>query len=228
MTDVRALSLWQPWASLVAVGAKTIETRRHRTHYRGRLLIHAAKRIPTPERGPMFVGDFHVAQGGTWLHGPGVDVPMAFGAVVASCELLDCVPMVADYDEVASSYDGPAALEVTSNGTLLLYPAWDSALYDEQIRNVTAEAPFGDFSPGRFAWLLGDVKPTTERCPRCWGDGYEPGHGPTPVGGGLSSWRACPTCATDENPVRGAGTCEPVPMRGRQGLWRPTWEVAPG
>ena len=39
-----ALSLWQPWASLIALGAKRYETRSWNTAYRGPLLIHAAKR----------------------------------------------------------------------------------------------------------------------------------------------------------------------------------------
>lgn len=40
-----ALSLPQPWASLVADGAKRIETRSWGTPYRGPLAIHAAKSI---------------------------------------------------------------------------------------------------------------------------------------------------------------------------------------
>lgn len=55
MTDVRALTLWQPWASLVAVGAKTIETRGWSTDYRGPLLIHAAKRKPDVGTAPLDV-----------------------------------------------------------------------------------------------------------------------------------------------------------------------------
>lgn len=39
-----ALSLWQPWASLVASGVKHHETRHWRTSYRGWLAVHAAKR----------------------------------------------------------------------------------------------------------------------------------------------------------------------------------------
>ncbi len=38
----KVLSLWQPWASLVAYGEKCWETRSWRTNYRGPLLIHAA------------------------------------------------------------------------------------------------------------------------------------------------------------------------------------------
>jgi activating signal cointegrator 1 len=39
---MRAISLWQPWASAVVLGIKTIETRGKLTHCRGPLLIHAA------------------------------------------------------------------------------------------------------------------------------------------------------------------------------------------
>lgn len=40
---VKCLSLWQPWATLVAIGAKQYETRSWSTSYRGPLVIHAAK-----------------------------------------------------------------------------------------------------------------------------------------------------------------------------------------
>lgn len=41
---MKAISLWQPWASLIVLGEKTIETRGWPTSYWGPLLIHAAKR----------------------------------------------------------------------------------------------------------------------------------------------------------------------------------------
>lgn len=40
---MKALSLWQPWASLIADGRKKIETRHWPMRYRGPLAIHAAK-----------------------------------------------------------------------------------------------------------------------------------------------------------------------------------------
>lgn len=40
---MKALSLKQPWASMVANGTKTIETRTWRTSYRGPLAIHASQ-----------------------------------------------------------------------------------------------------------------------------------------------------------------------------------------
>jgi hypothetical protein len=39
---IKALSLLQPWATLVATGHKKIETRNWTTKYRGPLLIHAS------------------------------------------------------------------------------------------------------------------------------------------------------------------------------------------
>lgn len=41
-TPLKALTLTQPWASLVAIGAKEIETRSWTTRHRGWLAIHAA------------------------------------------------------------------------------------------------------------------------------------------------------------------------------------------
>ena len=40
---VRILTLWEPWATLMAIGAKRIETRSWATRYRGPLAIHAAR-----------------------------------------------------------------------------------------------------------------------------------------------------------------------------------------
>lgn len=40
---MRVLTLWEPWATLMALGEKRIETRSWSTKYRGPLAIHAAK-----------------------------------------------------------------------------------------------------------------------------------------------------------------------------------------
>ncbi len=44
MNKVKVISLLQPWASLLVMGHKTIETRSWNTKYRGELYIHASKR----------------------------------------------------------------------------------------------------------------------------------------------------------------------------------------
>lgn len=47
---MKALSLWQPWASAIALGMKRVETRSWGTAYRGPIAIHAAKRWTLEER----------------------------------------------------------------------------------------------------------------------------------------------------------------------------------
>lgn len=43
---MKALTVWQPWASLLVHGVKKHETRSWSTSHRGHLAIHAAKRKP--------------------------------------------------------------------------------------------------------------------------------------------------------------------------------------
>lgn len=43
---MKAITLWQPWATAMAMGVKRIETRSWFTRHRGDLLICAAKRSP--------------------------------------------------------------------------------------------------------------------------------------------------------------------------------------
>lgn len=42
--EIKCLSLYQPWATLIALGLKKYETRGWATHYRGKIAIHAGKR----------------------------------------------------------------------------------------------------------------------------------------------------------------------------------------
>ncbi|HBK22881.1 MAG TPA: hypothetical protein DDZ60_10375 [Planktothrix sp. UBA10369] len=42
--EYKVITLWQPYATLIATGIKHYETRSWPTNYRGTLLIHAAKR----------------------------------------------------------------------------------------------------------------------------------------------------------------------------------------
>ncbi len=43
---MKAITIWQPWASLIACGAKKYETRSWATNYRGPIAIHAARLNP--------------------------------------------------------------------------------------------------------------------------------------------------------------------------------------
>lgn len=77
----KALSLHQPWASLIAAKAKWYETRSWRTHYRGTIAIHASGTFPAIARQ---WGRSQVVQ--DCLGGRELDV----GCVVAIADLTDC------------------------------------------------------------------------------------------------------------------------------------------
>ena len=85
---MKALTLTQPWATLVAAGEKTIETRSWRTHYRGPIAVHAVKSYPAWARElalkPPFAATIHRIFG--------EEAPaFPLGAVVATAELVECV-----------------------------------------------------------------------------------------------------------------------------------------
>lgn len=83
---IKALSLWQPWASLLAAGVKRIETRGWPTGHRGLLLIHAGK-----HRSDVGYGVWHSTQA---YKMPAVaetrfsDLP--FGAIVGAVDVTAC------------------------------------------------------------------------------------------------------------------------------------------
>lgn len=74
---MKALSIKQPWAFLIARGEKTIETRLWETDYRGELLIVASK---TPDMYAMMDRGFDQTE-------------FAYGKAVCIASLVDCRPM---------------------------------------------------------------------------------------------------------------------------------------
>lgn len=86
---MKGLTLTQPWASLVACGAKQIETRSWSTSYRGPLVIHAAKNWKCEDRS-LFDDEWFVAP----LSCIGIYEPahVPLGTIVAVCRLEDIEP----------------------------------------------------------------------------------------------------------------------------------------
>ena len=65
---MKALSLMEPWAALIAAGVKSIETRSWRTAYRGPLYIHAS-RAKVDQKGPHSSGCFPCCRRGACTRG---------------------------------------------------------------------------------------------------------------------------------------------------------------
>ncbi len=177
---MKALTIRQPWASLIAAGVKTIETRSWSTRYRGLLLIHAGKHEPRRhvEEVEGWVYDQGLSDSGL---GPGEIITASFdnqhrhpaplGAVMAVAKLVDVLPTGCSgcrglgwsEDENWSSPnwwrpgDGPRPQREPREG---LVPCgfcsegeWDHPW------SSTDQIPLGDFTPGRYAWLLDNVRP---------------------------------------------------------------------
>ncbi len=82
--QIKALSVRQPWASLIASGRKTLEIRSRRTHFRGTIAICASA---APEKR---------SWADPWRAHAG-----PLGVVVATVEIVDCRLATADDAEAA-------------------------------------------------------------------------------------------------------------------------------
>lgn len=93
MGYVKALTLLQPWATLVAIRAKKIETRSWSTPYRGPLLIHASKKLPQDAYWALVKSPFSEA-----LAKAGIERVEQYhpGCIIAVVDLMDCVRITAD------------------------------------------------------------------------------------------------------------------------------------
>lgn len=171
---IPVLTLWQPWASLVAIGAKTIETRGWATPYRGPIAIHAAAKRPNSHT---LVGDYRTkgfGRTGLVLLGPGLPefqstprlqgYQLSLGKILATATLVDCVPMI---DNCGIDMEAPAHICRAGGGISLLShrPASDPFDDGETEHDVTDQMPLGDFTPGRFGWLLTDIVNLDEPVP---------------------------------------------------------------
>ena len=83
---MKALTLTQPWATLVAVGENSIETRSWGTRYRGPLSIHSAKGFPRDARELCRTSPYREA---LRSHGYADALSLPLGAVIAVAELVD-------------------------------------------------------------------------------------------------------------------------------------------
>jgi hypothetical protein len=91
---MKALTIWEPWASLVALGEKEIETRCWATKYRGKIAIHAAKKIDAENLNEAWKEPIYAAlkpQHNIVDGKPSITYHP--GCVIAIANLVDCVEM---------------------------------------------------------------------------------------------------------------------------------------
>jgi activating signal cointegrator 1 len=159
---VKAISLWQPWASLIACGAKPFETRHWappRDLIGATIAIHAAKKIDKDAR--QFAEDLMYGQheDGAFELAYKLDASMRgipdelMGLFGMAALPIGCIVATARLDaafqlgEPATGTAVPAA-SVVRRLVSRQMPDCFTVRYDD----------FGDYAPGRWAWLLRDVK----------------------------------------------------------------------
>lgn len=128
---MKALSLWQPWATLVAIGAKQVETRSWYTSYRGPLVICASKKWNWDLYNLCLETEFYDALKVS-VCGNGcsraVPTPLPLGVALARVTLVDCL---------------------RTDVFVRRYPLLAT---DQELR-------FGDYTHGRYAWVFEDIQP---------------------------------------------------------------------
>lgn len=136
---MRAVTIRQPWASLIALGQKFVETRSTRIRYRGPLAIHASRALEDWQLGVMAEEPFRTVLERAGLirvepETKSINIThLPLGAVVALADLVGCAPV----EELR----------------LRLLPKIARQVHPQH------ELAFGDYSPGRHGWLLDQVKP---------------------------------------------------------------------
>lgn len=126
---MKAITLWEPWATFMALGLKKNETRHWPTNYRGPLLIHAAKRKMTEAEFRRFrqIIDYEI---GMDKLSYGMLYNLQYGRIVCQVDLVDCK-------------------EITPANC----PSEISTDWKER-----AEYQFGNYEPGRFMWVTNNLK----------------------------------------------------------------------
>jgi len=133
---MKALTLTQPWATLVALGEKRIETRGWSTKYRGEIAIHAAKNFPLEAREICREKPFLPV-----LTKAGLDLYDQFplGKVIAVAVLVN-VQKIQHAPEKHIGYQWEGL-----GGTKYEFPL------------TPQERAFGNHTPGRYAWMFDRV-----------------------------------------------------------------------
>jgi hypothetical protein len=137
---MKCLSLWQPWASLLVAGAKLVETRGWLTAHRGPLLIHATKHWTPDLWGICQAEPFHstLCRIGFPRQIGKPDRGLPLGCIIGRVDVVACVSTsIVDVCPIAAFVGWTAHLDIPR----------------PRVTISAAERAFGNYGPGRFAFL---------------------------------------------------------------------------
>lgn len=131
---MKAITILEPWASLIACGAKKIETRIWETSYRGKIAIHAAKSTKCLEMADKDSFRYALKSNAGIMKDQQTGLLFSPGYVIAVADLVDCA-------QFAHSL-------IPGRNTILLK--------NQEVGK--SEIEFGDCTPGRWGWILKNVQ----------------------------------------------------------------------
>jgi len=152
---MKAITIYQPWASLIACGAKKCITRPLKILYRGPIAIYAglvAAHELNRQTSEAIARAFEDYAPIEYL--PGYIAALPHGAIVATAELVECWSIVSH-----PGADTDRARRITVGGELNV-PKHHPRFHDVIVPSKT-EILFGDWRPGRYAWELANVQEIT-------------------------------------------------------------------
>lgn len=148
---MKALTIKQPWASLICYGIKDIENRTWKTNFRGRVYIHSS----SPRKFTIHLNDEQTKLAAPVLK-MAFDGIMPFGAIIGEVDIIDCVinhPSIwAEKTKEHLLYEEPATGKMTpyhSRGIGAVYN-WvlaNPVIYDKPILNVKGKLSFWEYYP---------------------------------------------------------------------------------
>lgn len=142
---MKALSIKQPWASLIAHGIKDIENRTWKTNFRGRIYIHAsakeAGRIAKLINGPQL--DCLMSRS-KFSH---LDTSLIKSAIIGEVDIVDCVinhPSIwAEKTDITKAIVGNSGLFIDK--PIYNWVLANPVLYEKPILNVKGKLSFWEF-----------------------------------------------------------------------------------
>lgn len=141
---MKAITVWNPWAFFLANNMKLNETRGHKINYRGEIAIHSALKVvgkgyidtinESFRKHGIRNDDVLTLEGKNMYYNyiNGDKEKLVFGAVLATANVVDCI-------EITPAY----IIDLINQGR-------------------SQEIILGDYTYGRYAWVLEDVKKLDE------------------------------------------------------------------
>jgi hypothetical protein len=131
---MKALSIKQPWASLIAHGIKDIENRIWKTNFRGRIYIH----VSSKSAGSLYelLNEYQIdAMNNVWTAAPPYPI-MPVSAIIGEVDIVDCV---LNHKSIWAESNWPDEKPIYN------WVLANAKLYNEPILNVKGKLSFWEF-----------------------------------------------------------------------------------